>query len=291
MNIDSKIKTVFAQLFPGLEILRITPIGGGCINEAYCVILDDNQKFFLKANSSQHQNLFQSERLGLQALSSTQGPPVPKVITCATAGQTQFLVMQHIQPGRQTPSTMCNFGQQLALMHNELTSDTAGFSSNNFIGATPQINTPDTDWLRFFAQNRLLFQAQLACTNGRLSSADLDMIQQLAAKLDDYLPRPAKFSLLHGDLWGGNYLIDTNGVVVLIDPAVYYGHPEADLAMTYLFGGFDSDFYAGYNSVNPIPRDFRQRISLYNLYHLLNHLNLFGSSYYQSVISTVKNYL
>jgi protein-ribulosamine 3-kinase len=171
-----------------------------------------------------------------------------------------------------------------------------GFYEDNFIGSTPQLNIPDKeqqdDWTEFFFNKRILYQFKLAEKNGR-SSEDLRIvIRELENKIDRILGGSEEFpALLHGDLWGGNFITDENGEACLIDPAVYYGHREADLAMTKLFGGFSREFYEVYDENYPLPDGYNERENIYNLYHALNHLNIFGKEYYNKVLTLAKYYL
>jgi fructosamine-3-kinase len=175
-------------------------------------------------------------------------------------------------------------------MHQSLVNDRFGFESDNYIGSTEQPNTWTNTWCEFFGVQRIGFQARLARDRGRIGSQLSKSIDALVGRIQLLLPEPRHPALLHGDLWGGNYLCDSTGNPVLIDPAVYYGHPEADLAMTELFGGFDAAFYRAYRDESPVDSGYSARRDLYNLYHMLNHLNIFGGSYLGSVQSIVASY-
>ncbi|MFN8457131.1 MAG: fructosamine kinase family protein [Anaerolineae bacterium] len=165
-----------------------------------------------------------------------------------------------------------------------------GLEQDNFIGANPQSNLPNDNWLAFFREQRLAFQMELARRNGYLTPQRARWLEKLLARLGDWLPAQPPASLLHGDLWGGNWLTLASGEPALIDPAVYYGHREADLAFTELFGGFPATFYTAYQSAWPLEAGYEERKHLYNLYHLLNHLNLFGEGYGSSVDSILRRY-
>lgn len=286
-----KIDPVFIKtIFPHLELSKTQVLAGGSINQAYCLEFTDGSKFFIKSNTEVAQSNFEAEKLGLKALVSKTGPKVAKALFIEFWQGKSFIVMEFIEEGIKTSKSMHSFGEKLASMHKELINKKAGFCQDNFIGSTVQKNTENTDWLEFFGQQRLLFQAKLALDKSLITSTEYKQVENIVKKLDNLLPQTEEKNLLHGDLWGGNYLIDKEGEAVLIDPAVYYGHYEADLAMTRLFGGFSQEFYSGYHNVQQIDGGFAERVDLYNLYHLLNHLNLFGRSYYQSVVKIVNFY-
>ena len=204
-----------------------------------------------------------------------------------------FLLMEQIEAGRAGKESSERLGRELAFMHMADSSKFTpggkyGFTSDNYIGEIAQINTPKEKWADFFAECRLKPQIDMAAYY--FSSEDMRKFDTLLTKLGNYLPKPERPSLLHGDLWSGNYLIDTSGKPWLIDPAAYVGHAEADLAMTELFGGFDNYFYGAYRETAGIDKGYAERKDLYNLYNLLNHLNHFGTSYLGAVINTLKKY-
>jgi fructosamine-3-kinase len=181
-------------------------------------------------------------------------------------------------------------GRGLAAQH-RTTAETFGLDHDNFCGSNAQINTPTDDWVTFFGERRLGYQMELVRSRGRLPGRRGDRLENLIAQLGNWLPSHPPASLLHGDLWGGNWLVTAMGEPALIDPAVYYGHREADLAFTELFGGFPAAFYQAYQSAWPLDPGYEERKPLYNLYHLLNHLNLFGESYGGGVDSILQRYV
>ncbi len=219
-----------------------------------------------------------------------RGVRVPMPLSVHDDAGGQFILLEHIEEGRRRPDFWEGFGRALALLHRNVTAKRYGFAADNYIGASPQVNRWEEDWLLFFGEHRLRFQAELAFRSGRADSALLSGVEAIVRRLPSLLARPDRASLLHGDLWGGNFMVGADGGVVLIDPAVYFGHREADLAMTELFGGFGAPFYAAYDEVWPLDLGYPERRDLYNLYHLLNHLNLFGGSYAASVRSIVARY-
>ena len=201
-----------------------------------------------------------------------------------------FILMEYIAPGHTTRDTFKNFGRALAKLHN-CHGKMFGLEENNFIGSTVQINTPHENWCEFYWQNRLLFQLKLAKSNDLATKELSASFALLEKKLPQILRDVEPPSLLHGDLWSGNYLIDTEGKACLIDPAVYYGNREAEFGMITLFGGFNQDFFSGYEEVYPLLEDWQKRNKIYQLYHLMNHLNLFGSSYYSKVMEALRSSL
>jgi fructosamine-3-kinase len=265
------------------------PVGGGCIANA-ARLETTHGPFFSKRSSSLPAAMFTVEAEGLAALACPGGPRVPRPVAVWTGAGEAFLLMEWIESARPGAGFHRRFGRELATLHRERRGDAFGLAHDNFIGSTPQPNTQEATWCAFFAEHRLGYQLQLAVDRSRLGSGTARSIESIMSRTSDLLVEPEHPSLLHGDLWGGNYMCDTEGRAVLIDPAVYYGHPEADLAMTELFGGFRPEFYSGYSEVSPIDRGYRERRDLYNLYHMLNHLNIFGGGYRGSVESIVARY-
>ena len=254
------------------------PIGGGSINDAYALMGDD-ERYFVKLNDAAHGDMFEAEAEGLQEMLKADAVACPEPITWGTSGGQAFIVLTYLDlGGRGSGQAMGTFGRQLAAMH-RFTQARFGWHRDNTIGSTPQPNSPDSDWVSFWRRQRLGFQLELAARNGYSGGLQRDgdqLMDRLGAFFETYQPAA---SLLHGDLWSGNYAIAADGQPVIFDPAVYYGDREADLAMTELFGSFGGDFYAAYDEAWPMDPGYRVRKTLYNLYHMLNHLNLFGSGY------------
>lgn len=274
----------------GVTVNSRRGVGGGSINRTGTITLSNGETLFLKENSRSHTDLFKAEALGLEALRRAEGPRVPEPIALYEAGNDQFLLMEAITPGRKGGNFFSRFGRELAKLHRSNRAERFGFSMDNHIGSTPQPNGRRERWVAFFGEQRLRFQVELAAERGLADNAMVRGVEAIIGKLDSLLPEPEHPSLLHGDLWGGNYMVDEAGEPVLIDPAVYYGHREADLAMTELFGGFGREFYRSYDEAFPLQPDYRSRVDLYNLYHLLNHLNLFGGGYAGSCRSIIRRY-
>ena len=250
-------------------------VGGGCIHRAL-VLEDRGQRFFVKVNNASAAPMFAAEADGLRALASTATIRVPSVVTAGSAEGQAFLVLEYLDlSGRGDSHVM---GRALAALHRR-TGPGFGWPQNNYIGATPQINGQDDDWPRFYARRRLRPQLEWAGKNGggrRLHDDGMLLADLVPRFFTGYKPSA---SLLHGDLWGGNAAYLADGAPAIFDPAVYWGDREADLAMTELFGGFGSGFYSAYREAWPLDPGYGVRKTLYNLYHILNHFNLFGGAY------------
>lgn len=266
------------------EATALRAVGGGCINHGSRLETSSGASFFLKTNQGAPADMFAREAEGLTALNQPDGPRLPQVYLYGE----DFLLLEDLAPAGRQAGYWRQFGRQLAALHAH-TSPKFGFEHDNYIGSTPQPNPWMDDGNRFFAEQRLIFQAKLAAGRGLLSSQEVDRVERMANRLPELVPgQPA--SLIHGDLWGGNAISDSLGAPALIDPATHYGWAEAELGMTVLFGGFTQEFYQSYNEVNPLPPGWQERMEIYNLYHVLNHLNLFGRGYYGQVMRIVRRY-
>ena len=251
--------------------------GGGCINECY-VVRGGGRTWFVKLNAAARRQMFAAEAEGLAEIERSATVRVPRPLCHGGNERASWLVLEHLEllPGDER--SMGRLGRGLARMH-RVTATRHGWHRDNTIGATPQVNTGSSDWIAFWGGHRLAFQLKLAASRGhggRLVAAGERLLAALPSFFRGYAPQP---SLLHGDLWSGNAGRLPNGEPVIYDPAVYYGDREADLAMTELFGGFPPSFYEAYASEYPLDSGYATRKDLYNLYHVLNHLNLFGGSY------------
>lgn len=266
-------------------------LGGGCINAATRVVLDDGTELLVKQNDRRFEGLFHGEARGLLSLRSDDGPRVPVPLACGIDESTQFIVMEYVAQGRKGRGFYGDFGARLAALHASNRSVHFGFESNNHIGSTVQNNPLTESWIEFFRLHRLGFQIDLAESRGVAPTSLVRGVRKLMERLPEYLVEPEAASILHGDLWGGNHMADSDGTPVIFDPAVYYGHREADLAMTELFGRFDASFYEAYQEAFPLQRGYEERKELYNLYHVLNHLNIFGGGYVASAQGIVSRYL
>ena len=256
-------------------IANTRSVGGGCINQGYKI--DGNSaEYFVKLNDASQVEMFAAEALGLKQMYATQTITVPQPICWGTADSSSYIVLEWLDLGRGNSQSWESMGRQLAQMHREGTSDRFGWSQNNTIGSTPQINDWMDNWADFFAERRIGYQLKLAKRRGGSFPDVGKVVDAVKSRLAERQPQA---SLLHGDLWSGNAAITTDGAPVILDPATYYGDREADLAMTELFGGFPTAFYNGYNEAWQLDSGYQQRKKIYNLYHVLNHFNIFGGGY------------
>ncbi|MFO7847767.1 MAG: fructosamine kinase family protein [Balneolaceae bacterium] len=272
----------------GLSIGESESLSGGSINRA-CRVRAGGKNYFLKYNRNAPDDFFGKEADGLQRLRKCADKLiVPKVITVGQPGTSRpgYLLMEFIQTGRTGDASA--LGSGLAHMHQNHSSS-FGLQNDNYIGSLPQQNNEHTEWESFFAEERIGPQLKMAVDSGKLTKDLVSNWNRLSNQLNSLLPK-TKPSFLHGDLWSGNYMFNEEGTGVLIDPAVYYGHPEMDLAFTTMFGGFPSDFYAGYRSVSEFEPGFDNRVDIYNLYPLLVHVNLFGGHYTSGAVRFLKQF-
>jgi fructosamine-3-kinase len=274
----SSILTEVLARSAGVEItspLQFRATGGGSINNAYHITTSQHQQWFCKINeANRFPDLFVLERQGLALLGAAGMIRVPRVIACEVIAGKQVLVLEWIDQGLPSDDFWKTFGRQLAGLH-QVTNTNFGLSTHNYMGALHQSNTPSPDWVEFFRDQRLQPQVKLAVDNGLMDAREVIRFQRLYKALDSIFEKEPP-SLLHGDLWSGNFLCDEKSHPVLIDPAVYFGHRSMDLAMTTLFGGFEHSFYEAYAWHYPFPLNHRQQWDICNLYPLLIHLNLFG---------------
>ena len=270
------------------EITAFRPVSVGDISSAY-LLETQSQKFLLKVNSKSFaKSLFLAEQKGLQAIEDTKTIAVPRVHLVGELGGKAFLLMDFIESRRPNAKDYTHLGRDLAKLH-LTSSDQFGFSSDNFIGSLPQYNAWHADWAEFYWDERIAPQLELTRKNEALEEKYIPS-KDRAIKIFVQLFGEVCPALLHGDLWGGNYLIAADGTPYLIDPAVCYGHSMMDVAMSRLFGGFDAEFYDSYHQIIPQPQFYREQIDIYQLYYLLVHLNLFGRSYRSSVVDILERY-
>lgn len=270
------------------NITKITSVHGGDISDAYRLDTSKNS-YFLKCHSgAKALKMFKAEAKGLKLISESNSIKSPEVITADSYDSLSFLLMEFIPSRAPSSGDLRALGKQLAELH-RCTADTFGLDHNNNIGRLPQSNFQHKTWRSFYTYERLLPQLDMARTKGLLQDADCPSPDHILRVLETFFTN-VKPSLLHGDLWSGNYLISENGVPYLIDPAVYYGDGLVDIAMSKLFGGFSTSFYEAYHEVHPKAETYAERIDLYQLYYLLVHLNMFGSSYRPGVTQILSRY-
>jgi fructosamine-3-kinase len=271
------------------KLLKAKPLSGGDINAAYR-LQADNVSFFVKLNSPDRLAMFEAEAEGLQALAQAQAIRVPKFIVCGKMTDHAFLVLEYIALNNLNNSSERALGQQLAQLHLQKQAY-FGWHRDNTIGSSTQVNGQYHDWVTFWQEQRLGHQLTLAAAKGyggRLQTQGEKLCANLKPLFSGYQPQPA---LVHGDLWAGNAATDEQGNPVIYDPACYFGDRETDLAMTELFGGFSPAFYQAYQAVYPLSPGYAVRKTLYNLYHILNHLNLFGQGYLHQAETMISNLL
>jgi protein-ribulosamine 3-kinase len=278
---------ISAKLGHDVSSSEFIPQSGGSINDTYQVLVGNGQKYFLKLNSSQEfPGLFLKEKSGVEYLGKQKIFPVPSVIACEDVSDTQLLLLEWINKGERHTAFWGNFGERLARLH-RIKNDLFGFFDDNYMGALPQQNTFAKDWVCFFINSRISPLVQLALDKQLLTSKHVISFERLYKKLPVIFDNDGP-SLLHGDLWSGNFMCNAEGQPVLIDPAVYYGHRSMDLGMTILFGGFDRKFYEAYHYHYPLPSNHSAQWEVANLYPLLIHLNLFGSGYLSQIEGILK---
>lgn len=271
-------------------VASLKPLNGGCISNAFLLTLKDGKQVFVK--SCIHDiALYKAERNGLEAIRATQTLRVPEVLGLGkTDCGSSFLVLEAVESGHATATSEIELGRCLAKMHRKTQVTRFGYPQSNFIGSTTQVNNWTDDWTSFFIEHRLTPQIKLAQNHGLTTPTFNRSADHLLSKLGKLLTNSFSPVLIHGDLWAGNVIIAKEGTPVLIDPAVSYSDREFEFGMTTLFGEFGSHFYEAYNEFWPLNDGWQERVKIYQLYHLLNHLNLFGSSYFEACMTTLKRF-
>lgn len=264
-----------------VNILECRPVTGGCINRCFRLQVEHSPVFLKYNDSSRYPNMFGMEAVGLQMIRESGAIGVPTVLACSEVLDLSFLLLEWIEPGERVNNFWNDFGARLAKLH-QTSSEQFGFDTNNYIGSLSQSNFRHNSWVDFFITERIEPQVKLAQDHSAIPGSLVKKFATLYGRLKDIIP-PEPPALLHGDLWNGNFLVNGSGTATLIDPSVYYGHREMDLAMTKLFGGFSRDFYSAYEEVFPLQNGFEERIDIHNLYPLMVHVNLFGGGYLQQV--------
>jgi protein-ribulosamine 3-kinase len=292
--IEQLVELLTGHVGQPVDIDGAFPVGGGSINDAWRLETDAG-RFFLKTNSAdRYPSMFEAEADGLRRLREAGPLHVPEVIAHGEVRNTadhddSFLLLEWIEGGIKGPSFWAEFGKGLAQLHRH-TQERFGLERDNYIGSLVQRNTPERDWPSFFIHQRLEPQLKMARDRKRVEAGMAFRFERLFHQMDGLFPNEPP-ALLHGDLWSGNFLCDHMGRPVLIDPAVYYGHREVDLAMTRLFGGFDAEFYTAYMNEHPMQEGWEERVDVCNLYPLLVHVNLFGGGYVLQAEAVLKRFL
>lgn len=273
------------------RIQSLTPVSGGDINQSFYV-KTEKRSYFIKCNENVASHFFEVEAEGLKLIQNTGVIKVPEVYhyDIPQKGEKAALVMEWIEPGSDSSATASNFGRQLAEMHNN-TSEKYGYGKPTFVGELDQPNEWCTTWTSYYSHYRLGKQLEIGRFKGTITGQRQERLEELIKRLTNFIPDRPKASLLHGDLWGGNWMVDQDGKPVLIDPSILYGDHAFELAFTELFGGFPHAFYEAYNVQYPLPYDYEDTKPVYQLFYLLVHLNIFGESYGPPVDRILKHYI
>ena len=276
------------------RLTAISPLTGGCIHSCSRLTCENGHSYVCKISSDSSAKMLKRESEGLVALSEAASIQSARPLACGSVSSLgkEFLITEFIEAGTPGPNFFERFGQDLARMHRDLSSERFGFHHDNYLGGTPQPNQWTSVWCDFWRGQRLGHQLELlqynTCSTPELQGLCRELMEQLEDRIGG-TGEPA--CLLHGDLWSGNFLVDQQGNAVLIDPAVYYGDREAELAMCRLFGGFGAEFYRSYEEEWPLQPEAARRIEIYQVYHLLNHLKLFGAGYLSGCIDLLRRIL
>ena len=279
-------ETLINNLSKEVEINAVQPVGGGSINQA-ARLETTAGKYFVKWNrANAYPEMFEFEMKGLELLRNTGTLEIPETLAAGTSGNDAFLVMEWIAGGKRRADFYGDFGQRLAKLHRN-TAYRFGLDYDNYIGSLSQQNNWHDVWTAFFIEERMMPMVKMARDNGNFGQDVVRRFEKMYSRLNEIFPKePA--SLMHGDLWGGNHITGSNGSVCLIDPAVYYGNREMEIAFTRVFSGNPSEFYAAYNAEWPLQPGFTEREGIYQLWPLMVHVNLFGNSYLPPVKSILR---
>jgi fructosamine-3-kinase len=271
-----------------ITLVDVKQVYGGDINKTFQLTTSAG-RYFIKTNDHAPKDMFEKEFNGLRLLKQCNHIAVPEALFFGEKDEVRFLVMEFIAKGNPANDFWKQFATGLASLHKQ-TQAKFGLNENNYIGSLQQENNYCSTWAEFYNIHRVMPLVKKAFDENKYSKQDTQMAEKLCSKFDLLFPVDAP-ALLHGDLWGGNFMVNETGLAVIYDPAVYYGHREMDIAMTLLFGGFDKKLYLHYNEIFPLEKNWLQRIELCQLYPLLVHLVLFGGHYYSSVMSIIKKYV
>lgn len=281
-------KTLSKNFHTEVETESSSPVSGGDINEAFHLKTNVGDFFAKKNSASRFPKMFQKEALGLKLLDEAGEIPVPEVVFAGEENDSAFLVLKFIKSAGRKAGFWDDFGKKLANLHKH-SDKLFGLDHDNYIGSLHQSNKRHQSWTDFFREERLEAQVRLARNNGGIDRTTISSFDRFYNKLDEIFPVEPP-ALVHGDLWGGNFMVNEDGMAVIIDPAVYYGHREMDLGMSKLFGGFSSEFYDSYHQNYPLEKGWQQRLDYCNLYPLMVHVNLFGGGYLGSVKSILRKF-
>jgi len=283
-------ENILQESLKGNVVLKnSSSVSGGCINNAVKLVTNHGE-YFLKWNKDISEDMFEKEAKGLALLHDARELRIPGVVSVGEIDHKKYILQEYIGSAATKNDFWDDFGSCLANLHKNHVAENYGLDHQNYIGSLPQINNFKSSWIDFFIENRLEYQLQLAYKNGLVDKKFTARYRAFYKLLPELLPENPP-SLLHGDLWSGNFMTGPDGKVCLIDPAVYYGNREIEIAFTRMFGGFDSLFYEAYHEAYPLDPGFERRIDIYNMYPSMVHVNLFGTSYLSGVESVLRRFL
>ena len=285
-TVEEKLTTHFGK---EIKIKGFQSVGGGCINHAGRLKTSEQDVFIKWNNAGDFPEMFETEAKGLDLLREPSAIRIPEVLGTGESGRLSFILLELIERNFQAPNYWELLGYQLADLH-RIKNERFGLDYDNYIGSLNQVNKPTDNWVDFFRHHRLEYQAKLAMDSGKFGVNQIRWLNNLYPQLDSIFPASEFPSLIHGDLWSGNLITDDKGGPCLIDPAVYYGNREIEIAFTALFGGFSDVFYRAYQDAYPLEPGFWEREEIYNLYPLMVHVNLFGGHYVNQVSMILKKY-
>ena len=290
MNQQHHISNKILDLFPDIKYpLEFSSVNGGSVNESFSIRYGSRQLFCKTNSATKFPHLFETEKKGLELIAKQKIIATPEVMACFEREGHQYLLLEWVSAGKPSKEFWHSFGEQLAALH-QVKNIHFGLDHENYMGCVTQVNSKSVNWIDFFREQRLEPLVRLCSSNGLISADQIKLFETLYNRLPDLFNEDEPPSLVHGDLWSGNFICNQEGQPVLIDPAVYFGHRSVDLAMTTLFGGFNLPFYEAYHYHYPFPDNYKMQWPVCNLYPLLIHVFLFGRAYLSQVDDILKRF-